>query len=1008
MKKILLIVFSSLVFAVGAQAGFWPAAPQPGGSGTVIGPGTVTADVSVCFNGTTGNLLKECTETGTGANVLGTSPTITTPLLTLQDGNAAAPTTDGRIKYDRTTERLQVGDGASTTEFYGGVINDLPPRTTYDSTDEYELQATGGGTRYKQTGAVLNTPATQALYMLGAFLNNSFFETHEFEVLVDTGVIYAEVWSTLQTYNAGTTYNRGNQVLYSSMRYYSIVDSNTGNQPDTSPTEWALISAADLNMHGFIDGSSVVFTLDTTTGAGVSGHARVALTAGTDANPTKNWIYAEMDGSTDLDFSSSTTKPTTPVIILGTVVVGSVATTNTQGPVNQHRFTNGFYKESLFEGQAEALRRKVRARVAYDSGVDPTLTVTANGGSLDNVVLTTTEGLTSHLWQQIFPAQSGTPTIYCLNHPTNDITTQYTDFNEFDVDANNVTMRLNSSRYGLRVYGNQTSGTNDTPALYVMLPNGSYANDQNALNDVEPYDVTTIPDDFIGTLFNIGRVVLRYQTGASGTLTNLVGGTSIQNKRGELLGAVGGAGGAISSQTEFSDAEYLLYNSSDSTKQIDWDLSGIATGTKRTITMPDSDVSLYTPGFTRDIQTQLSPIIPILLDEATGDERAFTVFSKVDKLTSGDSDLLFGSVWLADAPDDNYLLRLGVNTDDTVGTHIDRVVIEVTGAMTLTTTVTSNGKIFQLGSPAKADAFNIDEDGDVEAAGSITATSQIYAEGSASSSQASKGQFSDNGVRFGKDLDVTIQNQAKTNDTATQSLSDKGQDAWGSASTNKGGGDRNISSGASIAGGTDGDININADTGAGTPGDVIITGNNFSVDAAGVLTVAPYERHIAISAGAALLGPTAPDVVTYNSVVRCLEFDHDDEEAFLDRELPEDWVGSEDMGLAIIWFPNDSAMADGNTVKFDIQLKVTAEGADHDGTLTSATATHTDSGGATLQGLAVHTTITLDYDDGNNPLVKQSHIDIQVTRDMTGDSYGDGACIKGFKLNYNSNTLPHM
>ena len=56
-------------------------------------------------------------ETGSGALVFGTSPTIATPTLTLQDGNGAAPTTDGQIKYDRTLESLQVGDGTATSQF---------------------------------------------------------------------------------------------------------------------------------------------------------------------------------------------------------------------------------------------------------------------------------------------------------------------------------------------------------------------------------------------------------------------------------------------------------------------------------------------------------------------------------------------------------------------------------------------------------------------------------------------------------------------------------------------------------------------------------------------------------------------------------------------------------------------------------------------------------------------------------------------------------------------------
>jgi len=56
-------------------------------------------------------------ESGTGALLFGTSPSITTPTLVLQDANGAAPTTDGQIKYDRTGENLEVGDGTGTKSF---------------------------------------------------------------------------------------------------------------------------------------------------------------------------------------------------------------------------------------------------------------------------------------------------------------------------------------------------------------------------------------------------------------------------------------------------------------------------------------------------------------------------------------------------------------------------------------------------------------------------------------------------------------------------------------------------------------------------------------------------------------------------------------------------------------------------------------------------------------------------------------------------------------------------
>lgn len=77
-------------------------------------------------------------ETGTGSLVFGTGPTISGPILVLPDGNGSAPTTDGQIKFDRSTERLQVGDGAATNEFYAGDPI-LESELTNESTLETQL-----------------------------------------------------------------------------------------------------------------------------------------------------------------------------------------------------------------------------------------------------------------------------------------------------------------------------------------------------------------------------------------------------------------------------------------------------------------------------------------------------------------------------------------------------------------------------------------------------------------------------------------------------------------------------------------------------------------------------------------------------------------------------------------------------------------------------------------------------------------------------------------------------
>ena len=56
-------------------------------------------------------------ETGTGVAVFGTTPTIATPVLTL---GTASSTASGRISYDAGNDRIVVGDGSATDDFYSG------------------------------------------------------------------------------------------------------------------------------------------------------------------------------------------------------------------------------------------------------------------------------------------------------------------------------------------------------------------------------------------------------------------------------------------------------------------------------------------------------------------------------------------------------------------------------------------------------------------------------------------------------------------------------------------------------------------------------------------------------------------------------------------------------------------------------------------------------------------------------------------------------------------------
>lgn len=75
-----------------------------------------------------------------------TNKTITTPTLTLADANGAAPTTDGEIKFDRTGENLEVGDGLGTKIFSHDTGTATLQNKTIDSANNTLTLDLGEGT----------------------------------------------------------------------------------------------------------------------------------------------------------------------------------------------------------------------------------------------------------------------------------------------------------------------------------------------------------------------------------------------------------------------------------------------------------------------------------------------------------------------------------------------------------------------------------------------------------------------------------------------------------------------------------------------------------------------------------------------------------------------------------------------------------------------------------------------------------------------------------------------
>lgn len=328
----------------------------------------------------------------------------------------------------------------------------------------------------------------------------------------------------------------------------------------------------DLSL--FFDGLFSIF--DTTPAASVN------LTAGSDPAPTLNFVY--IPNSTKVLTANTTGFPTNEQVVpIAEILVQSATNLQTDGCYKCHAWTDHL-ADSIGQGHVSHVNKWIRRQPAtWISGVAPSTSITVNGGAIDNVYYSNASGNILQLHEHTFPArdmETGDP-IFIFNDPT----TAYrktTDLSTADETSLGATLRSNNTYYSIVVWGVISEGGADSK-IYGNLPTGSYANSVDAITDPLGFTNTTIPSEFTGTGFLIARVILRYQTVASGTITEIL----TEDLRGSTV-----AGGGVSGGTQFSDNLFRILNVTDDTKEIDFLASGITPGNIRTIIMPDRDVDL--------------------------------------------------------------------------------------------------------------------------------------------------------------------------------------------------------------------------------------------------------------------------------------------------------------------------------------------------------------------------------------------------------------------------------
>ena len=321
----------------------------------------------------------------------------------------------------------------------------------------------------------------------------------------------------------------------------------------------------------FSDGNT---TLDTTPAI------TIALTTGSDAAPQVNYIYILQ--STKALTKSTTAWPTTEHIKVAYFLVPSAAFVAANGVYVQQNWEDesvGDTNQGHLADITERLRHEMASYHSGLAGAGASNYLTIVGTTVD---LKIASGVVYQLHRQTVPAfdTSASGKVLVKNWSG----TAYHDItNLYDIVDDSTGATIGNNKYFNLVVWVIANESGAYDPVIINLPVGFYTSQADAENDVDGLDDFSIPREFnidSSTGFLIARVTIQKKTSTSEMKsTTDLRGTTPQTA----------AGGAAGVATDFSDNQFSVFNVDDVTKELALDVSGVATGTKRTWTVPDLD-----------------------------------------------------------------------------------------------------------------------------------------------------------------------------------------------------------------------------------------------------------------------------------------------------------------------------------------------------------------------------------------------------------------------------------
>ncbi len=302
----------------------------------------------------------------------------------------------------------------------------------------------------------------------------------------------------------------------------------------------------------------------------------IVLTEGTDEVGVQNFVFFLQ--STKALTANTTGFPSAEHAPIATVICQSAASLQTDGCMKCHVWTDHLIQPTD-QGHVGDISSWIRMHHSlWISGVVQTFTITTNGGSADNVILTTTSGVVLQLHNHNFPAFTGTPDIYVVNDSVSPFT-KVTDLNALLTDSTGASM--SGKFFSLVIWGVVSEDEADCK-LFCNLPGGSYNTSAGVTADASKFANFDTPNDYAGTSFLIAQWNLRHQTSASGTWSS-VDEIDLRGLQPSIT-----PGGTSAFPNEFIDSVFRILDDGDNTKEIAFQASGITAATTRTLTVPDA------------------------------------------------------------------------------------------------------------------------------------------------------------------------------------------------------------------------------------------------------------------------------------------------------------------------------------------------------------------------------------------------------------------------------------